>query len=57
MEKPITEQEFYLFEKYPLTELKRLVDTAINNGADDFSITREDDGYGNKETYIKTYKR
>lgn len=57
MKETITKQEFYLFEKYPLTELKRLVDTAINNGADDFSITREDDGYGNKDTYIRTYKR
>lgn len=57
MENPITEKEIYLFEKYPLTELKRLVDKAIEQGADDFAITREDDGYGNEDTYIKTYKR
>ena len=57
MEKPITEQEFYMYKKYPLTELKRLLDTAINNGANNFSIEEEDDGYGNLTTYIKTYER
>lgn len=55
--KAITTKELYLFEKYPLTELKRIVDDAISKGADDFSIETEDDGYGNKDTYLKTYSR
>lgn len=52
----ITEKELYLFEKYPLTELKRIVDKAISEGADDFSIEVEEN-YGGKDYYLKTYKR
>lgn len=55
--KPITTKELYLFEKYPLTELKRIVDEAISKGADDFSIERESDGYNGMDTYLKTYSR
>ena len=47
------EKEIYLFEKYLLTELLRLVNKAIENGADEFSIDREDDGYGTKDTYLR----
>lgn len=48
------EKEIYLFEKYPLTELLRLVNKAIENGADEFTVEKEtyhgDDNYKIKFT-------
>jgi hypothetical protein len=52
----VTKKSIYLFEKYPLTELLRLVNEAIEKGADDFSIEAEDD-YGGTDYFIKTYTR
>jgi len=51
------EKEIYLFEKYPITQLLRLVNKAIEDGSDDFSICEEDDGYGNKETFLRFHPR
>lgn len=47
------EKEIYLFEKYPLTELLRLVNKAIESGADEFAIEKESDGYGGEDYKMK----
>lgn len=50
------EKEIYLFEKYPLTELLRFVNKAIEEGCDDFAVVSEDN-YGGQDYKLKATPR